>query len=147
PDMRPDRPAEDRGRDLTDLIEELTRPQEGSGGASPGMLSARSAFRAQDGGRPSDAEPPIDLVDEPTTPRPATPRGDRAAASDPGRWMFLNGEWVRVSRRPVGGAAEGLPEGADPLAGSTRAQDLVTQRVIEVPTEPLLQGVAEYNIV
>ena len=59
--------------------------------------------------------------------------------------MFLNGEWVRVMRRPAGGEA-GLPEGADPLAGTTD-QDLVTQRVIEVPTEQLLQGVAAYNIV
>lgn len=68
--------------------------------------------------------------------------GGRIAA---GQWVFLNGEWVQVVASKLG--ADGLPEGEDPLQAAGPAANLVTQRVIEVPVKPLLQGVAQYNIV
>lgn len=100
------------------------------------------------------APPPIDLPEEsapPHAPAPAARPG--AAAPSPnatsggaGRWMFLNGEWVRVSKQAAAAPA-GLPEGGAPLAAASKASELVTQRVIEVPTAPLLQGSAEYNVI
>ncbi|TVQ32705.1 MAG: hypothetical protein EA376_04900 [Phycisphaeraceae bacterium] len=141
PDVRDERRPTDqeRGRELRDLIRDLTEPDGGSlgmygAGVAPSMRQSRN--------NGDDMAPPIDLVDEPTPVR--TPdRGERFDES--ARWMFLNGEWVRVARQERG-RVEGLPEGADPLE-RLRAEDLVTQRIIEVPTEPLLQGVAEYNLV
>jgi hypothetical protein len=63
------------------------------------------------------------------------------------KWVFLDGEWVKVMRSTAPSAAP-LPEAADPLASAQgQLGDLVTQRVIEVPTAPLLQGIAQYNIV
>jgi protein involved in polysaccharide export with SLBB domain len=51
--------------------------------------------------------------------------------------MYLNGRWVQVT--------QATPEGASG-AGADEPR-LVTQRIIEVPTGPLLKGAAQYNIV
>jgi len=175
PAEKPARPdAEpDEGPDLIDLIDELSEPDGGDDGTggSPGEFGAGLSPSVlgggwQDAGRASQQEersgdrarreqagaegqaPPIDLVDEPgeRDEGPAETDGP-AAQTPPTRWMFLNGEWVRVRRERVRDP-EGLPEAEDPLAAATiGADDLVTQRIIEIPTGPLLQGVAEYNVV
>lgn len=95
--------------------------------------------------------PPIDLPDDtqpilPISQTVATqvPAGVPGVVPARGKWMFINGEWVNVVATQT--AAAGLPEGADPLAGSS-AQEVITQRVIEVPVAPLVQGVAQYNLV
>jgi protein involved in polysaccharide export with SLBB domain len=101
-------------------------------------------------------EPPIDLPDT-RTPAPLQPiaplpaggpqrSGDDASPVRParGKWMFLNGEWVQVIAPES--TAGGLPEGQDPIKES-KAEDVITQRVIEVPVGPLVQGVAQYNLV
>ncbi len=172
PDMpgRQQQPGEAPGRDLEQLIEELTRPEgEGQGqggqGGNPAVVSPSEFSSGNDSSAlalaleqsaeqqpPRVVQPPIDLPDEPSAPRTPEREEERpgsvsgTAGGEAGRWMFLNGEWVRYTRRAADAGA-GLPEGEDLLSNRLRASDLVTQRVIEVPTEPLLQGVAEYNIV
>jgi len=102
-----------------------------------------------------DQDPIIDLVDDDVSPaRPrsaqqATPEMSPATGQQGGaaKWVFLNGEWVRVVRIAPSPAQQ-LPEASDPLAGTSDGMgELVTQRVIEIPVAPLLQGVPQYNIV
>lgn len=132
-------PAKTEGKDLTSLIEELTGPDQPKKPA-PGEPAKPLTPPGEDA-KPAPAPPPIDLPDN--GPAAAAPRAKGVGESS---WMYLNGEWVKVARAgesPKGGA---LPEGATPtLSGDAKA--LVTQRVIEVPTGPLLRGLAQYNIV
>ena len=135
----------------------------GGGGASPAAFGpgsdgalVRSVLAYQ--GTPTNSsqiEPPIELEDS----RPRSPTGpivtpQMGESNTPqSRWVFLNGEWVQTFPTAPGAqpgpGASGLPDGADPTGGGTDAPPaaLVTQRVIEVPVAPLLQGVAQYNIV
>lgn len=142
---RPDatRPQQPPVEDLGDLIDELTRPAEprnNSGAPRPALISLSAM---------ADAPPPFIDLD---SPRPVGQRaipvpgesGDRRATSTSGSWVFLDGRWVQVM--PLSQAA-GLPEGPDPLQDGRSDEMLVTQRVIEVPTEPLIRGIAKYNIV
>jgi len=165
----PARPTDSKeeGEDLLEIIDELTRPPSDPStpppAPDPGLigLGARggdanstprgskrlpqpSAAALQDG----DA-PVIDLEDSGSSavqtagPSAAT---ENKPASLPTKWIFLNGEWVQVvASAPAGGG--GLPETDDPLAGAPSTEELVTQRVIQVPVGPLLQGNAQYNIV
>lgn len=65
-------------------------------------------------------------------------------------WVFLNGQWVKASRR-------NLQQGVDtPMPGNggaavqppvNQAADLYTQRVIRVEVGPLMAGAAQYNII
>ncbi|MFM9957383.1 MAG: polysaccharide biosynthesis/export family protein [Phycisphaerales bacterium] len=96
-------------------------------------------------------QPMIDLPEStsdstvPVAPQPLASEGGTTVSG--GQWVFLNGEWVRVFKK-MGDAAGGLPEGRDPLsARSSGVEDILTQRVIEVPVGPLLQGAAQYNLV
>lgn len=151
------REPEQQGRDLNELIDELTEPP-GGGGDGFGAFSQQDTSgqparrdQQQDQDQSPEEEPPppaIDLIDEPgQAPLPEPAGAERRAAPGDGRWMFLNGEWVRVQRRTLTPAERGLPEGPDALGDGLRAEDLVTQRVIRVPAEPLLKGLGEYNIV
>lgn len=154
PIQAPDRDAEQPGIGLEQLIEGLTRPEE-DGDPSPGFFADQdgvgsSILLAQaDQDQPQDPEAVIPLIEEESQPAasPVAPLGldEGQQIQAAGRWMFLNGEWVRVARRTNAGV-ESLPEGADALEG-LQPSDLVTQRIIEIPTAPLLQGKAEYNIV
>ncbi len=147
----------DRGTNLLDLIDDLTEePEDGGAPGSMGAFGSVSGTNErrvmQDTSEPQGSGdlPPIDLVDEPGSDAPPIPIEPRdlagAGAETPqSRWMFLNGEWVKVTRERR--ADGGLPEGADPLGGGLLAEDLFTQRVIRVPMDPLQQGAAQYNIV
>lgn len=149
----PTRPAPDadgetpEGVDLDELIRRLSDPETEGDNGQPAMLGGEggpapvSLAWAQD----QDDAPPIDLIEAeaPREPRQARDEARPAGPGDPGSWMFLNGEWVRVDARR--NAADGIPEGEDPLAAA--AAELVTQRIIEIPTEPLLLGDPRYNIV
>lgn len=123
-------PPEQQGTDLRDLIDELTRPE---GGGQPNL----TAFAADRSAQPEQQEaqpapPPIDLPD---TTVPASESADADLGDS--NWMFLDGRWVKVQR----GAQ------AAPGASEEAAAPLVTQRILEIPTKPLLAGVAEYNVV
>lgn len=146
--------------DLDQLIEELS-DDEGEEGMSPGYLglgdlgentpvadswsrprTARLAALGQEGQDP--------LVDIPDTDAPVEESRNRNAQNirqnNEAKWVFIDGQWRKVAR--AGSREAGLPEGEDPLAdASVNVEDLVTQRVIRVPVEPLLQGLAQYNIV
>jgi len=63
--------------------------------------------------------------------------GTAAASTDLGTaWRFMGGRWRLV--QPAG-------ENAD--SGEEMLSDLVAQRVIRIPVEPLVQGDARYNVV
>lgn len=140
-------------------------PEQQPGLISPSVLDERQPYRprttgampgvyqdADDTGLADGDEPAIDLEDDALMPpnvndAPVMPLDEpEAPALDQGEWRFINGRWIRVM--PVTPQdVEQLPEGDDPLSGDVDASDLVTQRVIGIPTGPLLQGVARYNIV
>jgi len=157
----------DEAPNLLELIDQLTEPEkDGENEGSLGMIdlidsdvSAPGAFGGVESMAPAaidnvwaqieNSEPPIDLVEtDDDSAIQSNPGVDLSNDQDTGGWMFLNGEWVRVTRRTASAAQNGLPEGVDPLAAAGEsAEDLVTQRIIEVPVGPLIQGVAKFNIV
>ena len=119
PPQRPgDRPQAPTGDDLIDLIDELAEPNE----PSPAVLSERFTFQPDD-------RPVVDLPDTRSTPR----AGQEPRESS---WRWLNGQWVRVT---TGGPSY--------ASQRRRGTGLVTQRVIEIPTKPLLAGAADFNVV
>lgn len=107
------------GDEFIDLLDDLTG-EGGNGGGSPGVMAA-SPYQ--------DGQPIVDLVEE--DPQGG---GDPTMSDTTSAWIFVNGEWVRTTRS---GAGEGEPD----------LDVLVTQRVIKVPTRPLLAGDARYNLV
>ncbi|MBL0928439.1 MAG: polysaccharide biosynthesis/export family protein [Phycisphaerales bacterium] len=123
-------------------------PNAGSGGSRVGARRPSGDAPAGPRGQAGAGAPPIDLPDAAAAPvvPPATPAPAPVPSAGAGRWVFLNGEWVQVFRAKAE-ASKGLPEGENPLAATPKGEDLVTQRVIEVPVAPLLQGVAQYNLV
>jgi protein involved in polysaccharide export with SLBB domain len=90
-------------------------------GGSPAQLSPNpiSATNAQD-------QTPIDIPES---------SADRAGEN---RWIFVDGQWVRASEADVSLNEERLLEASG---------EMVTQRVIEVPVDPLVAGDARYNVV
>lgn len=139
-------------RQLRRLMHEVERAgQHQSTAASFDPSVSQTAM--QDGtGR---GNPSIDLEDGTdfrALPSGVQTRAGTASAGQPdqprGEWVFLDGKWVRVvaaERR----ADPGLAEGTDPLAATSDQpiEELFTERVIRVPVEPLLQGIARFNIV
>ena len=161
PDIDKPQSVEEEGEDILNLLEELTAPDDEE--QAPGLISMsvldppggtrRSRSRSVSPAALQDGDTPIiDLPDS----DPGDTESDGPASRGPGggaghveaahRWMFIEGRWVRVAPRSAEDIDE-LPEGEDPLAGNLRVEELVTQRVIEIPTEQLLQGVPQYNIV
>lgn len=153
-------PPRDTGPSLDQLLEELSGDEEIDGG-SPGYLGltdlgddqpisntqaqpTRLAMLEQDG-----QDPIVDLYDSdaPTTPSSnGATSGQSPYGTQSAKWVFLDGQWRKVTR--ASNQNSGLPEGEDPLADDTiNIDDLVTQRVIRVPVKPLLQGLAQYNMV
>lgn len=137
----------------------------GSGGSSAGQVRfietntqpPALAMANQDG----NGGPAVDLINEdpslptgsPTGPvrvdlpsdDPATPI---AVADGAAEWRFVDGRWRKVLRHTEPAEPDtGLPEGEDPLASRPGDPALMTQRVIQVPVAPLLQGAPQYNIV
>ncbi|MEM9083498.1 MAG: polysaccharide biosynthesis/export family protein [Planctomycetota bacterium] len=167
-DARPiDRPEvpNDSGEEINiiDLIDSIADPPSEEGSELNGMGALGSGVRDSSPSRVVLAqnrgdEPLIDLVDD-ETPVQSKPEArveleevvvpeevsSIEEAVKPGRWMFIDGQWVKVLQAQPG--AGGLPEGADPLAKTDESATFTTQRVIEVPTAPLFQGVANVNIV
>jgi len=147
-----------------------TPPPAGSP-APPGSPGVRrgSAARQPEGGSavPARRKPEIDLIDStepdapsrPMTPQPeagvpaSQPNGSSANAAKSGRskikWVFINGQWSKdVAPAPSPAparTASGAP--ADPLASVNIAQDVMAQRVIEVPAQRLLAGHADVNVI
>ena len=140
------------GEDLLDIIDDLTQPG-GGGDGSPGALADRDRTaapvrRAYQPEQPP-GPPPIDLID-PAQPEPKQADQPEMPALEPEAgetsWMYLNGRWVQVMRRPAG-APEDVLEGLEGLQSGTRLEDLVTQRVIRINVQKLLSGRSTENIV
>jgi len=136
--------GETDGEDLLDVIDDLS---------SPGMVSGtRGSLVAPPSG--DEREPMIDLIERSPDQRSGNGSGGdtdgtgedpRSASGVPApRWRFVDGEWRR-ERVPMtdGRRIE--------RAGETGPRDglgqLFTQRVIRIPTQPLLAGDARYNMV
>lgn len=156
PKTAPRTPTQE-AEDLNQLIEELTKepPPPGAFGAGSGFSALSPALSESGPGRTDPLSSALSALDEDSAPAidldDTVSRAAPAAAPSPisgsaGQWVFVDGRWIQVMRGAPTGAT-GLPEGPDPLATSEPGADLVTQRVIEVPTGPLLKGVARYNIV
>lgn len=132
--------TEPADEDLIDIINDLTGDEsDGDGEPSPGVLdSGFSTYQPADG-----PDPVVDLIEDAPPPAVRTATTEAARAAGGGRWMFLNGEWVRGfpasdESGSAGSSSGGMGSGDTPL---------VTQRVIRVPVRPLLAGDARYNIV
>ncbi|MDX9911552.1 MAG: polysaccharide biosynthesis/export family protein [Phycisphaerales bacterium] len=138
PGAAPDAPSSTEGERLLDLIDELGGSGNNAGGApSDGGMAIRSLRPAspyrQPAGQPG-GQPAVDLIDdsaEPGAPVQPPEGGPRTT------WMFLDGKWVQVAR----------PEGGDASTEGLTPGELVTQRVIRVPTKQLLSGDARVNVV
>lgn len=143
-------------KSLIDLFDQLNNEKEPAGAPDGGALLSPGTnpgvLRTQDG-LSDGSTPTIDLDDALEPPSMNTGPAETIDITDPvpqlleqGDWRFINGRWVRVMPMDPQSVQQ-LPEGDDPLDGEIDAGDLVTQRVIGVPTGPLLQGVARFNIV
>ncbi|MEO1534741.1 MAG: SLBB domain-containing protein [Planctomycetota bacterium] len=122
---------DDRPGRLLDLIEEINQDDDGS----PSLFGAtKLAQAAQPEDEPTDdgRAPAIDLV-----------QPQNVFDTNPSQWIFLDGRWVQIRDGGVG-VPGGLPELADAAAD---AEQLVTQRIISIPAQELLQGSASVNIV
>ena len=132
---------------LIDLIDDLTGDDDGG---APGVFgsaagSSGSSFNGYSQPAGDEPDPVISLIEEDRAPGTTViaPEGPARAAGG-GRWMFLNGQWVRGfpqdDRRETGRRG-----GA--LGGGGAETPLVTQRVIRVPADQLIAGDARYNLV
>ncbi len=130
---------------------------ESAGGANDWRSGgpAMSAMQPADGADAASARPTIDLEDAGgfearLGDAQDQPSGEAAPMRDqrPSEWVYLDGEWQRVTVREAAGGAAMLDEAADPLAADADGElVLVTERVIRIPTQPLLEGVARFNAV
>lgn len=110
-----------KGADLIDLIDEMVKekPQPKSPGDMGSDLPAAPSRQAN--------QPPA--IDLPDPSRPQNP----VLTSGGGGWIYADGKWVKARAGSEGESAS--------------QQNLVTQRVIKIPTGPLLAGAADVNIV
>lgn len=116
---------------LLDLIDELSEP------ASPSLTASATRTRAVY--QPEDREPEVDLV------QPEGQNGGQRLSpfdTTASQWIFIDGRWVQIKDQP--NLAQGLRERADE---ALQAENLVTQRIISIPSNRLLQGDARYNII
>lgn len=107
------------------------------GDARPGAFSV-----AQEGSQAGE-QPSVDLIDEPT--RRVQPSQDSQGLGDDTTWMFLDGQWVRVNPGRV--ASRQAAEGSGVLTSADSINQLVTQRIIRVPAQKLIEGDMRYNVV
>jgi polysaccharide biosynthesis/export protein len=127
PATQPNRPTPaPGGENLIDLIDQLSKP-EGEGVPPPPPPAEAPRPGAMRSGKA------IDLPDAGVVQRRAERAGD---GPSPGvmrsSWAFVDGAWARVA------ATQDRP---------SPGTNIITQRVIEVPMEPLLAGRADVNIV
>jgi protein involved in polysaccharide export with SLBB domain len=144
PPAKPPTPSADP--DLESFLEpEATKPEKPPESRPGALATTRDRAASPAALRQEEEPPPIDLVDQDLRLPPAPPASAPAAGVAVGRWIFLNGEWVQVFKSTE--VDSGLPEEPDALDSAPDTEGLVTQRIIEVPVAPLIQGVAKYNLV
>lgn len=124
---RKNAPEQER-RNPIDLIDDLTKPA-----TPPGSNPAPGVFGAA-------REPVIELPDNASPALMRQPGAAQPVATPPGgpdsSWVYIDGKWVQV----VGSATSGAE-------AKSRAEDLLTQRIIKIPLKALLAGNMKYNVV
>ena len=129
-----------------DLLDEVDRLFEDDGGASPAAPGADQDDGQAEPQEEGQRRPAVELIDE-QDPR-VQPSGDTRGLGDDTTWMFLDGQWVRVN--PGVASRQGRQEGRQAsgvLTDEPATSQLVTQRIIRVPAQKLIQGDMRYNIV
>lgn len=125
-----DQPAQPApsGDDLLKIIDDIA-PEEkkpGSPGAMRSDNGSPSAMQVED--KPTQ-RPLINLIEDQEAPSPQM--------SDGSSWIFVNGKWVKV-RTATEDEATAL---------GTKADELITQRVIKVKLKDLLAGKQSINLI
>jgi protein involved in polysaccharide export with SLBB domain len=116
-------------------------------GGSPGMFQPPTQPPAnQQPPKPArNQEPPIPLIpkaDEkpkPASQPPAQPESGETA------WVNIDGKWVKVAKPAA--KAGGVAPTPSPLGRPSAGEQMVTQRIIRIPTARLMAGDARVNIV
>lgn len=129
----PQPPPRRTDEDILDLIDEAIEGNRGRPGVIGTGREDAETHRARPARPSTSGQPPIDV--EPPT---------GAAGLGEGDWAYLDGRWVQIARSPE---ARALAERAAKQDRLQEFEQLVTQRVIEIPVEPLMDGMASYNIV
>jgi protein involved in polysaccharide export with SLBB domain len=84
------------------------------------------------------SDKPVPVIDIDAATKPAAPAPAPAASSPQplpaSEWQFVNGQWVK-------GTASGRTTSGDPSVG------VLSQRVIQIPMQALMNGAAQYNVV
>lgn len=128
----PNSPPSGGDENILDLIDDAV---DGNKGKPAVMGTDRDSGSKQQTNRPhqpsADQPPAIDI--------PA-PSGEMAE----GDWAYLGGHWVQIAKSAQSKAMAVKQETQDE---AKEFDQLVTQRVIEVPVEPLMDGLASYNLV
>lgn len=130
----PTPPPSGKGDNILDLIDDAidgdkNKDKPGVLGMDRGAGAKQQTVRANH--QPADQPPAIDV--------PA-PSGEMAE----GDWAYLGGHWVQIAKSAQSRALAVKQETQDE---KQEFDQLVTQRVIEVPVEPLMDGLASYNLV
>ncbi len=120
--------------DLGELIDALTEPDENAD-------LGRSTNANQDD--QSDSEPAIQIP----APGEGGSGGGLGLDDAHAKWVYLDGNWVRVAIDPAQSKSIDQNASDDDLISGQDISKLVTQRVIRIPVKPLLEGVAAYNII
>ncbi len=131
-EMPEPQPGDENILDLIDDVIEGTPDKPGVVGADASDLRQRTSRRQPPAGDGAQNAPPAIEM-----PAPASENRD----SD---WAYLGGKWVQIARSPE---AKALAAKQETQEAEQEFEQLVTQRVIEVPVEPLMDGLASYNIV
>lgn len=119
---------------LLELIDELSEP------ASPAIRTPQGTNVSWNQPEGDEQDPLVDLIDGAN--QPDGQQGNRFDDSR-SQWIFIDGRWVQIKDRS-GDLASGLRERADE---ELSVENLVTQRIISIPVEPLMQGDARQNVV
>ncbi len=84
------------------------------------------------------------ILHQPTDQPPAIDMPAPSGEMSEGDWAYLGGRWVQIAKSPESKTLAAKEESQE---SKQEFDQLVTQRVIEIPVEPLMDGLASYNIV
>lgn len=152
PETKPPLKPEDAEKIMRDILEGEPKKSNGSPGAMGVGVRGAGARRVgaqPEGAKQPEKKPEIDLINERMPTEGVNESQPGAPVSAPVRgktkWVFINGQWTRQTG--MSPRATPAAPSIDPLAKANVAQDVMAQRVIEVPAQRLLAGHADVNIV
>lgn len=125
-------PPSGKDDDILNLIDDVIEGKPDKPGVLGSNLRTDTRQRTnRTSQQPTDQPPAIDM--------PA-PSGEMSE----GDWAYLGGRWVQITKSPESKTLAAKEESQE---AKQEFDQLVTQRVIEIPVEPLMDGLASYNIV